>query len=375
MKFKLEKQFFLDIVATNKYYVISFCFILYNFLLILLGNVHDVSNSIRMFKTICINLVLYILIFNFLMYANNREKLLKIYIHSMAISNILILFIFREAVLAGERLAFSWGDRVSSYELFGVEVITTGPNGIAYYSGIAFILTTYLLLKQKNNFKYLYLFYNFLFIITILATGSRKGLLIIAIGMFFLPLLVTKRSKKFKLLYGISGTITVAFLLLLTQIIPFLYDMIGARIERIFLSIFTGEVIDVSMDTRITLVDSALNLISANPLFGYGLDAFRIMGPWGIVTDNNYLDILVSSGIIGLIIFYAYAGFVIYDYFTIKEKSSLVKIFFLIFCINLFLDFFSVTYFERNFGFVNVMLFYILMQEKGRNRIEYKKIS
>ena len=366
--FRWEKQYFMDLAAKNKYYIIFFCFIIYNALLIFLGNTANFSNSFGMLKTISINFILYVLIFNFLMLENHREKLIKLYVNAMVISNIIILFIFRESVMAGERLAFSWGNRVSSYQLFGVEVVTAGSNGIAYYSGVALILSVYIFLKLKDKIKYLYLSYILLFILTILTTGSRKGMLIIATGLIILPLLITKNSRKFKLIYGVSAFFAGVISLVLTQTIPFLYDMIGERIARIFLSIFTGEVIDVSMDTRITLVDSALNLISSNPIFGYGLDAFRVLGPWGIVTDNNYLDILVSSGIIGLLIFYTYAVFVIYDFITIKEKSDLVKIFFLIFCLNLVLDFFSVTYFERNFGFVNAMLFFVLMSEKGTKK-------
>lgn len=370
---KLEKHHLIDLARKNLYYIPYLIFVFYNILLLLFGNVFDFSNSLGMIKTISINLILYILIFNFLLLANDTDKLLKTYISSMAIANILILIIFWESILAGERLAFSWGDDVSTYQLFGISVRTAGPNGIAYYSAIALLLAVYVFLKQKGRTKYLYLFYIILFVFTIFTTGSRKGLLIIAIGAFFLPLLLTRKGKKFKLLYGLIGAISTIILLFLTQFIPFLYDMIGERLNRIVISIITGEVVDISMDTRIKLIEMATTYISANPIFGYGLDAFRKMGPWGIVTDNNYLDILVSSGFIGLIIYYSYAALVILDYLKIKEKDRLLNVFFMIFLINIFLDFFSVTYFERNFGYVNVMIFYILIRKKDETH--WKKTS
>ena len=110
-------------------------------------------------------------------------------------------------------------------------------------------------------------------------------------------------------------------------------------------------------------------------MWGYGLDAFRIIGPWGIVTDNNYLDILVSSGSIGFLIYYSFVVLVIWDYFTLKNKPDLVKILFSVFLLILIMEYGSVTYFERNVGIVYLLVFSIFKIERkklklfNRNRI------
>ena len=50
---------------------------------------------------------------------------------------------------------------------------------------------------------------------------------------------------------------------------------------------------------------SAVNLIKSNWIYGYGLDTFRTFnGSFGTWSHNNYLELLLSGGIILLVIYY-----------------------------------------------------------------------
>ena len=352
-------------IKINKYYLITLVFVIYNAIFIFLGDVTNAYHSFQMLKTISINLVLYILTYSFLVYTSNTDKLIKLYINISALSNLVILFMFRDSLFTG-RLAFSWGNSVSSYQLFGINVITSGSNGIAYYSAIGFLFSAYLFLTNRKKVRYV--LFNLLFVFTIFATGSRKGLIILAVSCVFLINILNKKSKK--VVYGIIAIGLIILTYFLTKNVPALYEVIGSRMEELFNLILNKSVNDASINTRMTLIKIAVDFIKAQPIFGYGLDAFRIIGPWEIVSDNNYLDILVSSGIIGFIIYYSYVLLVLYDYWRIKKKSNICKIFFFVFILNLIMEYAQVTYFERSYGIINTMLFYILYNERKGDKNE-----
>lgn len=355
-------------IRINKYYIIIFIFIIYNLIIITLGDVINKTHSINMVKTISINLILLILFYSFIAYVHDTEKLLKLYVKISAITDIIILFIFRDTLNTG-RLAFSWADSVSSYKFFGIEVITAGSNGIAYFSAIAFLLSSYLFFIKGN--KCIYLFYDLLFVCIILLTGSRKGIFILVIGFVCLINILSKHVKKVPyIIVAIMIAISIYFL---SQNIPLLYEIMGSRLNELFNLILKKQVSDSSINTRMRLIEMAIAFAKEHPIFGYGLDAFRILGPWGIITDNNYLEIIVSSGIVGFIIYYSYIIFVLRDYFLLKNKSKICKLFFIIFILNLIIEYGSVTYFERNFGFINAMLFYILQAEKKEGQYGLEK--
>ncbi|MGO1371979.1 MAG: ATP-grasp fold amidoligase family protein, partial [Senegalia sp. (in: firmicutes)] len=168
--------------------------------------------------------------------------------------------------------------------------------------------------------------------------------------------------------YYLIGAVIIAIIVFfVSQYIPALYEITGARLEQFINLILGRSVEDASINTRLSLIDMTIKLIVKRPILGYGLDSFRIIGPWGIVADNNFLEILVSSGIIGFVIYYSYLFFIIHDYFSIKKKSKICKILFFIFILTLGMEIGSVTYFERNFMFTNIITYYILYKEMKEN--------
>jgi len=358
-------------IKINKYYLLFMVFIFYNFILIFFGYVVDSNHSMKMLKTISINLIMFVLFYSFLVYSKETDKLLKLYVNASVVCIFIILFIFRDSLFTG-RLGNSLGVAEDGYSLLGIQLLNAGSNGIAYFSAISFLFSTYLYFTKKTRFKKLYLFYNLLFIFTIVATGSRKGLFVFAVGFILLMNIIFKKDRQ--LIYGASAMVLIIFIYYLTQNIPILYGIMGIRLEELFNLVLNKNVNDSSINTRMILIDMAINFAKESPIYGYGLDAFRILGPWGIVSDNNYLDILVSSGIIGFVIYYSYVLLVVKDYFALTKKSVVCRLFFVIFIINLIIEYGSVTYFERNFGLVNAMLFYILQNEKWKNSMYFKEL-
>lgn len=346
--------YFHKAIIFSKYHISIILFIIYNLALILCGVTIDPGHSLRMVITVSLNLILSIIIYSYLVFADDTEKLLKIYIYSSLISIVIILYIFKDSLFLG-RLAFSWKDNLSSYKLLGLEVITAGPNLIAFFSAISFILATYLFMQKKMA---RYLLYDIIFLFTILITGSRKGMFVAAAGFIITLLILSKGQKKWMVI--VSGLAFCALMYMLSQIIPALYNIMGSRLNELLNLIMGKPVADSSINTRLALIEMAIAYFRERPLFGYGLDSFRLMCPWNIVTDSNYLDIVISSGLVGGLIYYSYAIMVLYDYFSIKNKTEIYKIFFWLFILTLIIEFGSVTYFERTYVFMNTIHFYLL---------------
>lgn len=349
-------------IRIAKYHLITLLFIVYNIILILLGIAVDAEHSYKMVVTVSLNLLLSVLVYSMFVYFNDVGRMLRTYVNVSVISVIVILFVYRDSLFGG-RLAFSWGDTVSNYNLFGINVITAGSNGIGFFSSIAFIVSSYLFITSRRS---RYFFYDVLFAVTILATGSRKSLVILILGLFLVITIVFEKSKKW-LYISIGAGLCVLLYLLMTSI-PALYEVMGSRMEELFHLLMNQKVSDSSINTRMRLIEISMEFFKQRPVFGYGLDAFRVIGPWGIITDNNYLEIAVSSGVIGLVIYYSYTVFAFLDYIRLQKKSNVCKLFFGIFVLILAMEYGSVIYFERSFDFVHTMLFFILFIEKGTQR-------
>ncbi|GMK38139.1 hypothetical protein PCCS19_11930 [Paenibacillus sp. CCS19] len=338
----------------NGFHITSFTFILYNIALITTGEAVAPGHSYGMLQTVSINLLLSIIIYSFIVNTKNTEKLLKLYIFSSLISNVVLLIVYKDSLFTG-RLAFSWRE-ASTYNIFGLNLTTVGSNAIAYYSSLSIIFSVYLIFK-KNKGK-IYYFYSLIFLVTILATGSRKGLVLLVLGLIMTLTVLNKGSKK--VLYGSIGLIISGILYYLTQSIPLLYSVLGARLNEFINLISNENVNDASIYTRLRLLDQAMDLFKERPIYGYGLDAFRVINLWGIVSDSNYMEILVSGGIIGFIIYYAYVLIVLFKYMSIRKKSTICRMLFWILLITLIMEYGQVTYYWRSYLFLYSMLFYVM---------------
>src|SRR5699024_118429 len=144
-----------------------------------------------------------------------------------------------------------------------------------------------------------------LFVFITIFTGSRKALFIFVFSIGFFSLLNKERNKFTKL--GFIG-----LLLILIGYVslnnPFLYNVLGSRIEGFFAN-FTGRgEIDASTNTRMNMINTGLDFFKEKPLFGHGIDSFRQLY-FNYVGDyryshNNYIELLVSVGVFGTVIYY-----------------------------------------------------------------------
>src|SRR5699024_4797033 len=166
----------------------------------------------------------------------------------------------------------------------------------------------FILKMEKNTFKVkklIYMLSMLLFIIVIVFTGSRKALFIFVFSIGLFSLLYKDKNKFTK--QGFIGLvlILVGYISLNN---PFLYNVLGSRIEGLFASFTDDGKVDERTSRRMHIVNSGLNIFKEKPLFGYGIDSFRQLY-FNYVGDyryshNNYVELLVSVGVFGTVIYY-----------------------------------------------------------------------
>lgn len=154
------------------------------------------------------------------------------------------------------------------------------------------------------NKKYWYLVLTVICGTVALGSGSRKGLIMLIMGIFLL--FVLKGNSKKKITSILQGVLILAALFLVLQL-P-IFETITYRMEGV-INFLTGEgSVDHSTMVRSKMISYGWEQFLATPFTGIGI------GNSGYVTTkvisnftylhNNYIELLASVGIFGTLIYY-----------------------------------------------------------------------
>lgn len=163
------------------------------------------------------------------------------------------------------------------------------------------------------------------FSILIILSGARKGLICLCFALVFFPILCVgkKRALVSKLL--LISVIFLALYFLFTSI-DFLYSSMGYRLEAVVNGLSGGDYSEGSSRYRNLIGQYAWSSILKNPFVGYGLNSFGVLSGFGGWTENGYLDLMYSGGILALAIylfFYAKSIIVILSRKSLSVESCL----------------------------------------------------
>lgn len=169
--------------------------------------------------------------------------------------------------------------------------------------GIVMIMGIFVIIIRKNKIdKHFYL--NFIlvliFMVVILQSGSRKALFAAAglIILWLLEFLLGKDNKGFNVKkFTIYTGVGVATLIAANYIINVYMNSSG--FERL-LRLFEGG----GTSTRTQLYKWAIDYWKTSPLFGIGLDQYKIWCPYGYFSHSTYAELLSCTGIFGCAIFF-----------------------------------------------------------------------
>lgn len=184
-----------------------------------------------------------------------------------------------------------------SYRLGGT--IDINENQVGFFFAIAFLVAFYYGIVEK---KVWFIPISFMFAVVSLFSGSKKAVIVILIGLFLLLLLTRKPTfASFSVMILIIGA-EIGLLILSFSWQP-LYVVLGSRIETMF-GLLLGGSMDESTSIRWDMMQTGLAMFLENPLLGSGLGAFAKSYVYQTYSHNNYIEILVSLGLIGFIWIY-----------------------------------------------------------------------
>lgn len=208
--------------------------------------------------------------------------------------------------------------------------------------------------------------------IMVIATQSRKALLILIIGIMLSLIMRNLTSGK------MIGNIFKIFIIIVVSIILLKYlstfEIFAGINERMnyLVAMFTGEgEVGNSALMRQELINLGVTIFLAHPLFGIGIGCPHIIAAQQLNFDaylhNGFVEVLAGGGVVGFILYYGIYFCLLWNMHKYKkyadETSILVYILIVIF---LFRDFAMVSIYDKGTYFYFLIFFIALDNMKKR---------
>lgn len=301
---------------------------------------------------------LFVLTFSIYKYSYNYDRLgdvLRIFV----VANILLLFF----VLYYFDLSSLGEDRMSDAE--------NGLNGngiaISFVFCLYAIFMVFNLIKLSYISKVYYYVFAIIFLVFILLTGSRTGVV-----MLLIPIVLNQFLKsKYKVTSIISIAIFLVFSYFLIMKIPVFYNIVGVRIMD-GLNLISGNGTGAEDSSRFLLFVYGIEWFQDNPILGIGINNYRVLSnvtpPFvgkNFYAHSNIIELLVDVGLVGLIIYYRYTVTLLIRAFNSVQQNVISRIIIAL-TVTLFVhDIFSMSFYEWEMQFLICITFILLsLKEK-----------
>lgn len=241
----------------------------------------------------------------------------------------------------GAVYAVASGDPAIEKRLAGVY---RNPNtlGIIAVTGLAIYCAGINEIKHKLALAGSHLVALFL-VVGILASSSLKGLaggaFVYVVGMFF-----RKTRARIAVLVATGGAVAVA---LVSTIEPLRLLWVHSlhRLELTMATFGSSAEVSQSFMERARFIRKGVAFIAEAPVFGRGLGTFSWLSGEHTYAHNNFIEVGVSLGVIGLVLFYGFHASILARVFRDHHRDSFVGRFTIIIVLTtLLLDVASVSY-------------------------------
>lgn len=269
----------------------------------------SVSSAAYRYQTLLLNMIC---IYCLLVYINNRADRIKLILNALTFA----------PVLLGMRviISYGWLAFAATREIAGM----MSPNAIGMRAGIAVVLGAYLLFTEQKHHM-IYLLSIVLNTSIVVMTGSRKAIFFILIPLLLYYIGSQKNSLKFIKSFALSGILVGAVCYAMLHV-PYIYDMVGSRMEMMLKGIMHAGQTDGSTSLRLAMINWGIEWFKLKPWFGYGINNYMNLlgtmdtsfGTSGVYAHNNYIEMLVNLGLIGTIIYY-------FIYLKILVRTVLIR--------------------------------------------------
>ena len=283
-------------------------------------------------------------------------------------------------VVIYELLYYGWNyfiQVMSNSERFTSEFVNSNILGMC--ASFAVIINIYLVVTQKTPVWTLV--FAVLAILMVAASGSRKALISIFLGVLFFFFMKSLGSGK-------SGEVFIRLLLTILAFLIAVYiavqlPMFSGVMKRIkdMTVVMQGNTADLSTMHRLEYIKIGVDLFKKNPLLGVGIDNPRLYAMDAVGRENylhnNYVEIMAAGGIVGMVIYYSIYVKLLYSYWKRRDFSDpqyCICATLLLLC--LILDYGRVAYYSWD-TYIHLFIFFEYekkLRNKHRGSEEIEKI-
>ena len=227
--------------------------------------------------------------------------------------------------------------------------------------------------KKRNNsfsvFEIITAPFLLLVLVVIFFCASKTGLFFL-----FVPLLlfyILSHKNRISSVLVVAITCLIVYFLMMN--VDFLYYVIGNRIESFIDGFIRGKTgLSISDQTRMNLINGGIQWFLMKPFTGWGLANFRSLMNTNLYSHNNYVEQLVSTGIVGLCVYYS-----AYVYLLIMalrhKKDNWAKIVLSLIVTLMIVEYGFVSYLAMQMQIVLILCLYACKQpNRGKTHKRYK---
>jgi O-antigen ligase len=266
-------------------------------------------------KTMVLNLIMAAALINYLDDIKKIKSLARAFVYSGFMASVYILI----------TSDISQMDRMGS--------VLGNENAMGIIIGISFIICFYFIFYEK---KYLYIPYSLVMLPTILLTGSRKAILLVVVAVILILFFENRHSAKKMIKFIILALAILLASYYLIFNVPAFYMILGRRVESLFGYLLGEGTREGSVVVRNYMIRFGLEMFWKRPLLGYGINNYRVLlavyNNMYTYAHNNYVELLVGTGIAGTAAYYSICGNVLLG---LKRTISHSKLGYILLAINL----------------------------------------
>lgn len=362
------KRFKLLPKCVNTYFILEIIFIAYCYYQVKSGIAVNNLVASDKISTLIVSLIYYVAIYLYSIKIDKINKLLSLFINA-SFGGLLVVMLSNIKNLFNGRFGSNIEGGIS---LLGIKIGDINSTFIGQIAGIALFFSVMIYWKQKRKMSIIYFVF---FTFAIVISGTRKMLIMVPITMFLITFILEENKKSLKKIVKALIAVVVVYLSYLIIInIPIFYNSIGYRLANVIDFFKEGSTDEASLNTRMRLIEKGKMAYEQRKIFGWGLDNFRyVINNGGYYAHNNFIEILVSGGLIGFIIYYLKYLYILITLFITRAKKidvnkTYINGFIILILTLIILEYWQVTYFYRLFMTPFIIVLSVCKLESVKNK-------